>query len=121
MTGPQLKALRIQRDLTQPQLAEFLGDTTASTVSKWEKDTHPIPQWVEDKMLSSTTLSLPLDMLQQIMTYATAHQTDFAGLLTRALRAYLNPPTAMPAPSEPYIADPANPRPEPKAAEEPPA
>lgn len=92
MTGAQLKAIRESRGLTQNELAAFLGDTTHGTVSKWEKDVHAIPQWVADKMMTSTQLTLPLDMLQQLMDYATTHQMEFSELLTEALRAYLRRP-----------------------------
>lgn len=90
MTGAQLKSLREARGMNQIQLSEFLGDSTPGTISRWEKDIHAIPQWVADKMIASTQLSLPLDRLQQLMTYATEHQIDFSTLLARAIDAFVS-------------------------------
>jgi len=88
MTGPQLKALREARDLTQAQLSDFLGDSTPGTVSRWEKGVHEIPQWVEDKLLGSATLTLPLDTLRKVMSMAADRKMDFEQFLGNAIRDY---------------------------------
>lgn len=122
MNGPQLQALRQQRQLTQSQLADFLGDTSPATVSKWEAGKHAIPQWVEDKMLATTGLSLPLEMLQKLMAYASAQNLDFGDILRAAVTDYLRKQSAVenlrPAAAQlPYIIEIP---PEPKVAELPP-
>ena len=96
MTGSQLKALRLSRNLTQPELSNYLGDSTASMVCRWEKDLYPIPAWVEEKLLASTELQLPLDQLQRLMHVASTRGLDFGQLLTQAIRAYLDAPTGTP-------------------------
>ena len=85
--------------MTQAQLSDFLGDSTPGTVSRWEKDVHEIPRWVEDKMLNSTTVTLPLDALQQLMTLASERRQDFSELLAMAIRSMLKqaPPAEPPA------------------------
>ena len=90
MTGPQLKSQRESRGWTQTQLSEFLGDSTPGTVSRWEKGVHEIPQWVEDKMLNSTSITLPLESLQALMSQASSRRQDFAELLSTAIRHFLD-------------------------------
>ncbi len=89
MTGPQLKALREARGMTQPDLAEYLGDSTAATISRWEKGIHAIPQWVSDKMLASATVSLPLSLLGEFWELSQRSQLDFSEFLVTAIREYL--------------------------------
>lgn len=122
MTGPQLKDLRESRDLTQSQLAAYLGDCSGATISRWEGTTNDVPQWVADKMLSTTQITLPIDLLQQLMDYATQHGLDFAQLLTKAIQLYINPPSLLPdtqAPSrtQSYVVEITK---APKVAEDPP-
>ncbi len=119
MNGSQLKALRIQRKLTQIQLAEFLGVPNNSTISRWESETHEVPPWVADKMFSGTTLSLPLPEMQNLLNFATQQKLSFEQLLAEALRAYLKAPKVLPPPAaSSYIPDADSPPAEPKIADE---
>jgi transcriptional regulator with XRE-family HTH domain len=46
MTPKQLKAWRVRNGWTQDQLADHLG-VKAPTVSRWERDVHPISDRTE--------------------------------------------------------------------------
>lgn len=89
MTGPQLKALRISRGLTQNELADFLGDCSNAAVSRWEASEAPVAQWVAEKMLRSTSITLPLETLAELMDYASRNNLEFTELLARAIQSYL--------------------------------
>ncbi len=89
MTPETLRYLREQRGLTREQLAEFLGDCTASTINKWERDMHAIPAWVEDKMLRSLPVTLPLDELYLLLDEAHTTGRSAATLISEALRLWL--------------------------------
>lgn len=89
MIGTELRALRESRQWSQTQLADFLGDVTFATISKWEKGISPIPQWAQDKLLSSVQLSLPLHELAELLRYASENGQSFEETLTIALRSYL--------------------------------
>jgi transcriptional regulator with XRE-family HTH domain len=94
MTGNQLRELREARNLTREALAQWLGDCSASTVNKWERDMHSIPAWVEEKMLSNVQISLPLHELKLLMDYAESQRLSFEQLLGRAILDYIRKPKA---------------------------
>lgn len=75
--------------MTRDELAEFLGDVTASTINKWERGIHAVPQWVEERMFASVKLALPLDDLQALLGLATDRGISFSRLLSEAIREHL--------------------------------
>lgn len=89
MTPSELREIREARGLTREELASELGDVTASTINKWERDMHAIPAWVGEKLLRHTTVELPLEELQQLMSWAIAHGKNFETILAEALNEYL--------------------------------
>jgi len=101
MTGPQLKSMRASRKMSQAELSAFLGDSTAGTVSRWEKGMHPIPQWVEEKLLSTVTVTLPLTALQELMILAADRRMDFQDFLGNAIQAYIEKHPAPLTPTPP--------------------
>lgn len=90
MTGSELRALRESRKWSQSELAEFLGDVGYGAVAKWEKNLSTVPQWAQDKLLSSVRLSLPLHELAELLSYAREDGKTFEETLAHALRAYLH-------------------------------
>lgn len=53
MTPTQLKTIRASYKLSCAGMAKFLGLTGRwddRTIRRWEKGTHPVPQWVEEKL-----------------------------------------------------------------------
>lgn len=89
MTPEMLRHLRETRALTREALAEFLGDCTASTVNKWERGMHDIPAWVEEKMLRSIEVKLPMDELLLLLREAQALGLSPEHLLGDAIRLWL--------------------------------
>lgn len=89
MTGDQLRAFRESMTLTREAFAEMLGDCSASTVNKWERDMHAIPKWVEEKCYRSSKFELPIEEMNQLLQIALAEQKDFQHILTEALRHYI--------------------------------
>lgn len=85
MTGDQLKALRDARGFTREQLAAELGDCSASTINKWERNINPVPGWVEDKMLSNVKIAFPLKYLHQLLDLAREEGISFKQLLSEAI------------------------------------
>ena len=86
MTGDQLKALREARSFTREQLAADLGDCSASTINKWERDINPVPAWVAEKMLRNVKISFPIEQLHQLLDLAREENMSFEQLLTEAIR-----------------------------------
>ena len=89
MTGAELRAIRTSRNWSQTDLADYVGDTTTSTVSRWEKDVIAIPAWVVDKLLSSVTLAMPINELAELLQHTTAQKQSFPDILAEAVREYL--------------------------------
>ena len=89
MTPETLRYLREQRGLTREELAEFLGDCSASTVNKWERNINPVPAWVEDKMLRSIPITLPLDELYLLINEAHKANRSAASILGESIRLWL--------------------------------
>lgn len=98
MQPEQLRQLREARGLTRDQLATELGDCTGSTVNKWERGMHAIPQWVEDKMLRQVPLTLPIEELHALLDRARTEGIAFPELLGRAIRDYLHNTKPAPIP-----------------------
>lgn len=89
MTGQQLRSIREARGETREAFAAFLGDCSASTVNKWERDLSPVPAWVAEKAISKLTINLPIDDLQELIDYARAEDVDFIHVLGDAIRELL--------------------------------
>lgn len=89
MSPEQLRSLREARGLTREQLAAELGDTSASTVNKWERGMHDIPAWVEKHMLSNVHIQFPLTELHQLMDFARESQESFEAFLSTAISEFL--------------------------------
>lgn len=89
MTPETLRYLREQRGLTREELAEFLGDCSASTVNKWERNMHAIPQWVEDKMLRHIPIQLPYQELHELLDEASTSGRSASAIIAEALRLWL--------------------------------
>lgn len=89
MTHHTLRYLREQRGLTREQLADYLGDCTASTVNKWERGINPVPAWVQDKMLRSIPVKLPVEEMLQLLTEAQATGQSAESILADACRLWL--------------------------------
>jgi DNA-binding transcriptional regulator YiaG len=117
MRPEQLRAIREGRGWTREKMASFLGDCTASTVNKWERGMHSIPGWVEDKLLRTVEINLPIQDLSQLLSAAKDQNKPFEAVLTDAIRAWIQRNT--PAPPTTYQAAAAD-TPQPMVAEEPP-
>lgn len=86
MSPEQLRLLRESRGMTREALATELGDCSASTINKWERGMHDIPQWVEEKMLRSTTVKFPLSELHELLDLAREEKIDFGDLLSEGIK-----------------------------------
>lgn len=75
--------------MTREELADWLGDTSASTVNKWERDMHEIPNWVADKLLAAVEITLPLNELHELLDLARHRGVSFTEVLSSALRNYI--------------------------------
>lgn len=90
MTGPQLKYWRTSHDLTLRQVSDMLaGDVNHTTLSRWESLDDHIPQWAQDKLLSSTKITLPLSELQDLIDMARENNTPLQELLADCIREHL--------------------------------
>ncbi len=89
MTHELLRYLREQRGLTREQLADYLGDCTASTVNKWERDINPVPAWVADKMLRGIPIKLPVHEMLALLTEARVTGQSAESILGDAIRLWL--------------------------------
>jgi transcriptional regulator with XRE-family HTH domain len=90
MTGTGLREWRKSHGWTQEQVAEFLRDVGSTTVSRWEKADETLPNWATEKLLTKTTLALPIDELHSMLDYARAQDMSFEELLSEAVREYLS-------------------------------
>ena len=89
MTPPQLLSIRKSRKMTREQFAIMLGSCTGSAVNHWENGTTPIPEWVAEKLLRTTAITLPLDDLSRLLEIARQEGLAFDQLLTQSIREYL--------------------------------
>ena len=89
MTGDQLKALREARNLTREQLATALGDCSQSTINKWERNINPVPDWVEEKMLSNVQIHFPLKDLHALLDFSRESGESFEDFLSAAVREFI--------------------------------
>ena len=91
MLGAELKLLREEREMTQQELAHFLGgDCSRSTVSRWESGHLTIPNWVAQKLLADSEISLPTASMARLLSYAARHHLSFRTLLTQAITEFLS-------------------------------
>lgn len=88
MKAHQLTELRKSRGLTRAGLAVELNCSAAAIVH-WERGTREIPAWVEEKMLRSIPVALPLADLSNLLDLARDRQQDFQTMLAHAIREYL--------------------------------
>lgn len=89
MTGEELEHLRKSRKLTRAELAEELGNCTASTIVNWESGRSPVPVWVEEKMLQKVRVDLPLDELNALVNLAIKRGLNFEDILAEAITRYV--------------------------------
>jgi transcriptional regulator with XRE-family HTH domain len=89
MTASQLLQIRKNRGLTRQQMAEFLGSCTGSGVNSWENNAAPVPDWVEEKLLRTTAITLPIEDLFRLLEIAREEGLPFDALLTQSIREYL--------------------------------
>lgn len=99
MTGIELRAIRTSRKCTRETLAVELGCSAAALVH-WEGGTRTIPAWVEEKLLRSVEVTLPLSELAQLLTAAVTQHRAFEDLLVEALREWLANHPTKPAPAQ---------------------
>ncbi len=88
-TGDHLRALREERNMTRKEFADWLGDSSESTINKWERGINPVPSWVIDKLLGTAEITLPLLDLQQLLDLARHRDVSFTSLISASLRRYL--------------------------------
>lgn len=100
MTGIELRTIREAKRCTREQFAAELKGCTAQAIVKWERDERPIPAWVEEKLLRSVEVTLPLSELAQLLTAAVAQHRAFDELLVEALREWLANHPTKPAPAQ---------------------
>jgi DNA-binding transcriptional regulator YiaG len=101
MTGLELRTIREARRCTREQFALELKGCTAQAIVKWERDERPIPAWVEEKLLRSVQVTLPLSELAQLLTAAVNEQRAFEDVLVEALRDWLATHATKPATTTP--------------------
>jgi len=70
-------------------MAEFLGSCTGSGVNSWENEAAPVPDWVAEKLLRTTDITLPLEDLSCLLEMARQEGLAFDQLLTQLIREYL--------------------------------
>lgn len=117
MNGQQLNTWRTSAGLTLRETAEYLGDITHTTLSRWEASNAELPDWVTAKLLGRTEIKLPLSELHQLLDIARAEDRDFAELLASVIADYVarhhsqdpkaNAPTSVKAGAAPNIHAPA--------------
>lgn len=88
MNATELRHIREQRRLTRKELGEQLS-VSASAIVNWEMGTRSIPHWVEEKLLKSTPVTLPIEELALLLKVAAKDGISFETLLVRAIRDYL--------------------------------
>lgn len=90
MKASQLEHLRKTRGLTREELAKALGGCTAQAIVKWERGERQIPAWVEEKMMRSIPVSLPLDELYAVLDEAARTGQSAEHIIGEALRLWLS-------------------------------
>lgn len=88
MTPESLKQLRLSRDLTREELAKEL-QCSASAIVHWEGGQREIPSWVEEKMLRTLKITLPLDELHWILSESILSGQSAESILADAIRLWL--------------------------------
>lgn len=88
MTPETLRTLRESRGLTREELAIELK-CSASAIVQWEGGKRSIPDWVEEKMLSTVQVQLPLSDLHSLLDYARESGESFETFLSTAVREYI--------------------------------
>lgn len=84
ITPQQLLAYRQQLKLSREAFAEMLGDTSASTVNKWERGINPIPLWVGEKIFSKLPLDFTLGELSELLDICRQLNLTLPALLKKA-------------------------------------
>lgn len=116
MKPEQLRQLRESRGLTREQLAAELGDCSSSTINKWERGMHDIPQWVAEKMLKNVKISFPMGDLHELLDLAREEKISFEDLISQAVQLVIQQrrEKSQPQPikpgqnAKPYAASPSN-------------
>lgn len=89
MTSEQLRFLREQRDMTREDLANYLGDCSASTVNKWERGIHAVPSWVADKMFAKMPITFTVQDLAEMYELCREEAFTMSELIQEAVRSLL--------------------------------
>jgi transcriptional regulator with XRE-family HTH domain len=89
MTSEQLRWMREQRDMTREELANYLGDCTASTVNKWERGINPVPSWVADKMFSKLPITFTVQDLAEMYELCREEHCTMTELIQDSVHAAL--------------------------------
>lgn len=89
MTPNQLRFLREQRNMTRDDLANYLGDCTASTINKWERSINPVPAWVADKMFSKMPVEFTLEELAEMYELCREEACSMSELIQDGVRELL--------------------------------
>lgn len=89
MTAKQLFEIRKSRGLTRQKMAEFLGSCSQSAINGWENEVAPVPDWVAEKLLRTTSITLPLEDLSRLLEIARQEGLAFDQVLTQSIREYL--------------------------------
>lgn len=91
MTGHDLKQIRESKGWKLRDMADFLRDVSHTTISRWEEaglDAR-IPSWIEERLIGTIHVTLPLEDLYTLMEHARTQQADFQTFLRAAIREYL--------------------------------
>lgn len=89
MTPEQLRFLREERRMTREDLANHLGDCTASTINKWERGINPIPSWVADKMFAKLPITFTIQELADMYDLCRDEAYTMSELIQEAVRALI--------------------------------
>lgn len=90
MTPATLLHLRKSRGLTREELATELGGCTAQAIVKWERGERAIPEWVEEKMLRTLKVTLPLEELHWLLSESISSGQSAESILAEAIRLWLH-------------------------------
>lgn len=90
ITSDQLRYLREQQGMTREQLAEYLGDSSASTVNKWERGINPVPSWVADKMLAKLPITFSVQELTEMFDLCREQSCSLSDLIQQSVRTLID-------------------------------
>lgn len=89
MTAEQLRHIRENKGWTRDKMALELGGCTAQAIVKWERSERPIPAWVEEKLMRTVEMALPLTDIRDLIDASIEADKPFELLLAEAVREWL--------------------------------